>query len=209
MEAERDGLALQALVDPARHHCIKRAVFKGAATPLQRGLLEALCRGMEGRPIQNAGDHAGIELEFSLRDRAGPRHVAGVQQPENADPAFALPTALARGLLADYRRKTGYAETANFFDPPVSASWKALPNEVRMEQLRSALLRHPDGSKLELVRVEGVKRVVVRFAEELSSLEKQACLMRVEADLKARIERELYLYVEPRKDANVLRKEKV
>lgn len=209
VEASEDGGALSALIDASHHHIVVEAAYSGAKDLAQQGLLEWLCGWMAGRPIQDCADHGAIALEFALRDPAQTHHVKGIVQPENADPAFHLPNALIRSLRAQYHALADAGDTANFFDPPCSADWRAKSAEQRLVRIREALGGHPDGRRLEALRVEGSKRVVVRFLEELPSTEKQVCLVRIEDALKKSLEPELQVYLEPLKDMNAMRKGKL
>ncbi len=195
------GVTLMALMDPASHQ-VKRAAFGGAPTDLQRGLLELLCGMLEGKPIQECSDHAVIRLEYVLRDHSQPPPVPGILTPQNADPAFALPTRLVRKLLAEYQRKRSVGDTQNFYDQPASAHWSGLSQSQRIEQLEAALCRHPAGSGVDLVRLEGVKRAVLKFQEELESNTKQERLLKLEEFLKRLLEPTLELYMEPKTDQN-------
>jgi hypothetical protein len=206
-QSAHQGVKLMAAVEPLRH-IVRKAAYQGAAAPAQRGLMETLCELMTGKPILECSDHSVILLEFELRDHSMSRSVPGIMMPENADAMFALPTVLMHGILADYRRKTGFKSIENFYDQPISDSWRALSTEARMQRLREAIAQHPAGRGGELVSLETPKRVVVGFLEDIDGATRQSCLMRLEEHLKRTLERTLQLYVEPKVDQNKLRRPK-
>lgn len=195
---------LTALVDPSTH-VIRKVAHHGAVSDVQRGLLECLCVVIEGRPIQECSDHAVIRVEEHLRDHSRPRVVSGVVLPENASPAFCLLTRLTRELLVQYRQKTGYNDTKNFHDDPASERWRALSADDRLERLRTAVGRHALGDGVEVVSIQGDKRVVVEVGGEFDSAEEQTRLLELERHLKETIEPTLQLYMEPMMDKNKLR----
>jgi len=184
---------------------VKQAGFRGAASPIDRGLLEVLCRIMEGRPIQECADHATIAVEYALRDKSQPSPIRGIVTPENADPAFQLPQALVRRLLAEFRSRTGYAATQNFFDRPARPAWIKLSEPDRIGTIAAAMSSSADAADMELVQMDGLKRVVVRFKSGVSSNQMQDSLVRLEDHLRATVEPTLQLTTQVRRDANVLR----
>jgi hypothetical protein len=201
-EATLEGMTLQALVDRKRR-LVTRAAFSGAASATQRALLEGLARALENKPIQEGADHAVLALEHSLRDPAVPPPVPGVVTPENAGPAFALMQKLARALLADYRARTGYSDTQNFFDRPVGAQWAAHSEAQRLNAVRAAL--EPHAGQVSVVGLDGPKRVVVRFVDSLDSQARQGLLVRLEDHLRKTVEPTLQLTAQTKADVNILR----
>ncbi|MCE9544441.1 MAG: hypothetical protein K8T25_02810 [Planctomycetia bacterium] len=195
---------LSASVD-TKNTVVKQAGFAGTGTAIERGLLEMLCHTIEGRPIQEAADHATIAIEHALRDKKAPPPVVGVVTPENADPAFQLPQQIVRKLLSEYRTRTGYSATRNFFDRPASPTWIKLSPEERCEAIAAVLPKGGDEADVKLVRMDGLKRVVVGFTSELTSHQKQVVLAQLEAALRERVEPSLQVMAQIRADANILR----
>lgn len=204
-QSARQGITLAALIEPKKHS-VQKVAYQGAATEAQRGLLEGLCRWMVGKPILECGDHAVVFLEYEFRDHSMPRPVGGIVTPENADAMFALPTALVRGLLTDYRQKTAFKSIENTYDLPISDAWRKLSQEERMKKIQSEIERHPLGDGVHVERLETPKRVVVGFREGITSADKQARLLKLEDHLKRALEPTLQLYVEPKPDANKIRR---
>lgn len=208
VQASHEGMALQALIHPSTHRVVK-ARYHGAVSEVQRGLLEVLCKVMEGRPVLECSDHAVIYMEYELRDHSRPSPVPGIITPENADPAFALPTLLIRALLAEYRRRTGFRETVNFYEPPPAAQWQALSEKEKIRQIQMALDSSPAGCGVEVQRLEGSKRIVVKFNGEVDSRSKQRRLMQLESYIKVALEPTLQLYMQPKMDENKIRRIKL
>ena len=209
LEAARDGWVLTALVDPATHR-VRAARHRGARKDT-RALLEALCAIMADKPLLECADHAVIRLEHRLRDRAHPRPVAGIVTPESVDPVFAPLTAAVRELLAEYRRRTGYAETENRFDPEPGAAWKALSPEQRLARLQAALdelvaARGLKRGDVVCTRVDLRSRATVEFRAELPAQKKASMMMDLERGLKDTVEPELHLYQEEMHDKNKIRR---
>jgi len=204
-QSSQKGITLAALVEPKKH-VVHKVGYQGATTDTQRGLLEGLCKQMLGKPILECGDHAVVFLEFELRDHSMPRPVGGIVTPENSDAMFALPTTLVRGLLTDYRKKTEFKSIENTYDLPISDAWRKLSQEERVKKIQSEIERHPLGEGVHVERLETPKRVVVGFREGITSADKQGRLMQLEDHLKRALEPTLQLYVEPKPDANKIRR---
>lgn len=199
------GILLAVHIEPSTHTVLK-ARYHGASSDLERGLLEILCGIMEGKPILECSDHAVIYLEHELRDHSQSPPVPGVVTPENADPIFSLPTKLVRSLMAEYRLRTGFASTVNFYDPPSSGPWRALSHDERIGRVQNALDAHPAGRGLEVVSLEGLKRVVVKFNGESDSAVEQRRLIEIENFIKYTIDPALQVYVLPMVDQNKVRR---
>jgi hypothetical protein len=205
VQAEEDGVALSALVD-STSSIVREAVYSGAPSTLQRGLLQTLCGILENKPMQECSDHALIRLEFALRDHSSARPVPGIVQPENADPAFALPLRLVRGLAAAFREKTGRVPAANRYATSAPVAWQELSDAERAAALQAMIDAHPAGGGVHVNQVEGVHRGVVSFEMELDSAGKQARLAQLETWLKEKIDNSFQLLLEARRDQNTLRK---
>jgi hypothetical protein len=209
LSTARDGWVLDAFVDPATHR-VRAARHRGARKET-RALLEGLCAIMEDKPLIECADHAVIRLEYRLRDRARERPVAGVVTPESVEPAFAPLGAAVRELLAEYRRRTGYDETDNRFDPEPSADWKALTAEQRLARIQAALDDLMAGRGLRTgdvvcTRVDRGTRATVEFRAELPARGKAALMMDLERGLKDTVEPVLHLYQEEMHDKNKIRR---
>ncbi|HKW94575.1 MAG TPA: hypothetical protein VJX92_22010, partial [Methylomirabilota bacterium] len=209
LEAGRDGWVLSALVDEATHR-VRSARHRGARGDA-RALLEGLCAVMEDKPLLECADHAVIRLEYRLRDRDRPRPVAGIVTPESVESAFGPLTAAVRELLAEYRRRAGYAETDNRFHPEPSPDWSALSQEQRMARLQAALDRLVAQRGLRpgdvvCTRLDRSTRATLEFRAELPAQKKAGMLMGLERELKSTLEPTIHLYQEEMHDKNKIRR---
>jgi hypothetical protein len=200
----REGITLEALIREATHQVVA-AAFRGVMAAQQRGLMEGLCRVMEGRPIQDCADHAVIAVERAVRDPAHAAPVRGLLTPENADPSFVLVQSLVRDLRAQYARETGFVSTVNFFDAQPSEAWRRLSDDQRMEKLHEAIGTGGWGERLRLLGIQDRKRVVVGFADDVGSGEQQQVLIQLEELLRREVEPTLQLLMQAKSDTNVVR----
>jgi hypothetical protein len=207
IEASHDGVTLAAIVE-AGTHVVTEAAHLGARTQVQRGLLEGLCRGIEGVPLLEAADHGTITLEHQLREPAEGRPVAGVVQPENADEAFLLPHTLIRSLMKAYRELTGYAARRNEYERPPSAEWQALGTEAAMQKISSALASSSWGRGLALVGLQNRRRVVVSFTDDADAASRPSRLLQIEGLLRKTVEPVLEVHLEPKRDELTIRLKK-
>ena len=209
LSTARDGWVLEAFVDPATHR-VRVARHRGARGET-RALLEGLCEMMEDKPLIECADHALIRLEYRLRDRVRERPVAGIVTPESVEPAFGPLSAAVRGLLAEYRHRTGYDEIENRFDPEPSAGWNALTAEQRLARVQTALdglvaqrgLRPGD---VVCTRIDRSTRATVELRAELPARGRAALMMDLERGLKDSVEPVLHLYQEEMHDKNKSRR---
>jgi hypothetical protein len=210
VQASEDGVTLSVLVD-STSSVVRKAVYCGAASTVQRGLFQSLCGILENKPMQECSDHATMRLEFALRGHSAPRPVAGIVQPENADPAFALPHRLVRALAAAFRERTGpgtmypWSATTNRFAPPAPDAWQKLSDAERAVTLQAMIGGHPAGAGLQVNQVEGGHRAVVSFVIELDSAGKQGRLAQLETWLKEEIDDSFQLLLEAKRDQNIAR----
>ena len=206
---DADGATLMLRVRPV-DHVIEAAAHHGAAGPVARTVLDALCAEIEGLPIQEASDHGVIRLEFALRHKAA-IPVPGVVTPGGADPAFRNAEAWLRRAMAAYREITGHAAIDNDFDAGPAAAWRALPRRARLDRLMSACAEvcqaagWPENA-VAVADIEYDVRVVVELRGPLASGDCEAYLMRLERAIKDRVDPRLELYLAERNDANVLRR---
>ena len=202
VSCSESGVELIALV--ARNHSIKYISFQTEVSDDRRHLLELLCQLIEGRPIQDASDHAAMYLEYRLRGRNGHRHLPGIVMPENVAAAFHLPVRLVRGLLETYRGRTGYQQTQNFYDAPPSLQWRRLSEHDRINMIQKAINDHPEGQGIQVVRLEGLQRFIIECIGNSSRT--GSSLLNLEKHVKVSVEPTLHLYLKPRVDQNKLRR---
>jgi hypothetical protein len=191
-------------------HVIVAARHAGAPANL-RPLLDLLCARIEHTPIRDAADHAAIRVEHELRGRGGPRAVAGVVSPDNADPRLRAAAELLRALGRAYCESTGSEFSArNEWEPPPRAEWAAMSDSARCARIQSALdegagtLGIAPGD-LSCVRVEKTTRAILSLGE-VDGRRKPAIVMEAERLLKDRIEPALGVWLEEVSDKNSIRR---
>ena len=107
-----------------------------------------------------------------LAQARGHRPVPGIVTPRSADPCFALPQALVRAALAEYREQTGFADWISTHDAGPAAPWRAMSPAGREAAVRTVLdtFVAAHGGRpgaVELVAVEIDVRLVLRLDDAL------------------------------------------
>jgi hypothetical protein len=203
--AEVDGLTLDAWIDP-HDHLIGAMTCRGARTAVAERLMGALARVCQGLPILEAADHGVIRLECRLRDEHAPRPLPGVVIPEAADPAFAVVARLLRALLADYRRRSGYSETANTFDPLPGAEWTQAEDGKRRRMLEAAIrLGRFASAGVNIVAIEHDVRVVISIDGDQAPIHAPS-MLELERRIKRLVDGRLEVFLTEIKDSNKLRR---
>ena len=208
LSASLSGLTLACRVDLQTHR-ILAVRHEGAPSQAQRGLYRALADAMTGWSIQDASEHALIRTENLLRDRGARPPVAGILQPENVDPCFALPLALVREVYAQYRRKTGYVARANYEDAPAArtgSEWGTSTLPDRIQRIEAAIpeICPETGIRKDAILVKEIaagRKVTVEVRHPDATMQ-QRFLTRLEMDLRARLDPRIELFLEDRADAN-------
>lgn len=206
--ASLDGMTLAIAVDA--RHVIVAAGHSGAVARPDRAVLDVLCDILVGLPVQEAGDHAALRLERTLR-ADGQRPVPGIVLPENADAVFVRPMRLVRDVAAAYAAYSGYAPGRNTFTSRPSAEWLSLPRDDKMRRLGQAIddatesvgLRPGDVAVMD---IEHHVRVTLAFAENVDVAIKPRSIMALERTLRGNLEPALQLFSIELNDANKLRR---
>lgn len=211
-QAEAEGLKLSVSVNRDQHLLITKARWSGEADPLQRGLMNATCKVLEGITLAEASDHGILRLEDLLRDEKLHRPTGGIVIPEKVEPAFALPLELMRGLLADYRQKDPEAGKVNFFVPAFSEHWKGLSEQERIGELARAaegFLRQMELSAdtLSIGHIDEQGRVTVSLKADLDVAFKGEVMLKLERYLDKTLEQNLHLYMSELEDRNAKRRQ--
>jgi len=215
VSADADGFTLAVSVDPVTH-MITGASHVGPDDPIARVMLDLLCDGIRGTPIQEMADHGVQHLMSRLSEAEIARPVKGIVLPQNADPIFDRPLALTRRLLDSYRTATGYTARTNEFSPAPDSAWSRLDNAAKSSAV-SALLERVAAEKgygadtVTLAHIERnilnqEVRVVVQFGPELSAADKPDLARALEQRLKRTLEPRIELYSEELKDKNAIRR---
>ncbi len=209
VEVEIDGVRLSALID-RDGYVIREAAHAGATDRLQRAALDRLCDIVAGLPVQEAAEHAGIRLEYELRDTTVAPPVAGIVQPENVDPIFRLPVALCRALMRACAETAGLHRGENFFDAPPAESWARMSHDARLKALRDEIDRVCrdrgwPADDVEIVEVKDLVKVTLAFHGMLAASDKQPVIWRLERAFK-RLERSVHVFMDELKDQNKIRR---
>lgn len=203
LRAEDHGCTLSLVVD-RETHVIRRAAFTDAP---HAGVMERFCALVEGVPILDAADHGAARLELSLREHRAHRPVAGIVTPRSADPCFALPQALVRAALAEYRAQTGFADWISTHDAGPAAPWRAMSPADREAAVRTVLdtFVAAHGGRpgaVELVAVEIDVRLVLRLDDALLVDGGARLVFELEQALRDAIDPRLEVVLEEIRDRN-------
>lgn len=211
----QDGFVLTVLID-ATSQLILDACHDGPDAPLNRAMLDWFCDVLQDLTVQEASDHAGHRLIARLSAPEAQRPVAGIVLPDNADPLFRLPKAMARQLLVEWRALTGYAGRENAFTTAPDSAWATLAAPARAAAVQSLLeLGEADAGVpaggLRLMAMEPnilghEVRAIVAFAEGVVPDDKPGLARRGELLLKRRLDPHLEVYIEELKDQNAIRR---
>lgn len=206
LSATCDGLVLEAQIDTSNHH-LQAFACRGARSETMRRLVCALSEVLKGLPILEAADHGAIRLEYWLRSLSGGRpHRPGILLPVAMDAAFAFVNCLTRGLLADYREKSGYFERFNDFDPGPGAVWLAADDTQRRDLLTAAFAKAGfDPASIDIVAIEFNVRIVVALKSDLAT-KAASTMLRLERSVKAHVDGRLELFLSELKDSNKIRR---
>ncbi|HYD63863.1 hypothetical protein [Azospirillum sp.] len=207
--AVEGDIALSILVDPTGR-TVTAARHGGAANPVERAILDALCAEIEGTPVADAAEHGLVRVLGALHDPDKGRPVPGILHPGNADPAFASALRLIRALRDRYEEKAGAPQSYNEFDRPPTDAWRALGDAERLGRVTAAVAAFPPGA----MRVLGLEpdlhghpvRAVVGFADGIAAAEKPGLMRALERHLKRTVERSLQTHHAALKDQNAIRR---
>jgi hypothetical protein len=207
VSAKSNGVVLSARLDPSNHRILE-ARHSGCQSETHRALMEALCEQIEGLPIQECSDHAGIRLEHRLRDPQVPRPSQGIVLAETVDAAFRIVVELTRCLLERYREEANYNETANTYVPRPSQEWLGLSNVEKCNRVSAFLSEELKMSGVSALRIDGDRIVVLQFAVSEDGKLRGDLIRRIERELKERLELTLQVHLEPKIDQNKIRQAK-
>ena len=207
VSAKSNGIVLSARLAPSNHRILE-VRHNGCQSETHRALMEALCEQIEGVPIQECSDHAGIRLEHRLRDPQVPRPSQGIVLAETVDAAFRIVVELTRGLLERYREEANYNETANTYVPKPSQAWLGMSPIEKCDRVSTVLSDELKMAGVSALRIDGDRIVVLQFAGLEEGKLRGDQLRRIERELKGRLEPTLQVHLEPKVDQNKIRQAK-
>ncbi|MDC0253309.1 hypothetical protein OAK75_00325 [Bacteriovoracales bacterium] len=206
IRSNMDGMSLFTEVDPEKT-IIRNVSYAGVNNNVYRGLLEGLCRIIDGLPIQEASDHGVIKLEYKLRDSSKTSSVPGIVTLFNMPDEFQKVNSMVRSLLSIFREKVGYNKTKNFYDHGPSKDWRALSQDERIKTLIDCIKNFRSGFcdkkyKIELTDLQKGVKVYVSTSGDVLTGEKPILLREFEDYLQKNVDTRLELYHEEIKDLN-------
>ena len=109
-------------------------------------------------------------------------------------------------MLADYRRTTGFRDSANTFDIEPGPRWMLADDAARRAQLAKAFALGGFGAEdVDVVAIEHDVRVVVSLGGLLAKDPARALAV-LERQMKQRVDGRLELFMQEVKDSNKLRR---
>lgn len=196
---------------PAGRQIVEEARHSGASDPLVLGTLDVFCQVIEGLPLQEAADHGSIHALERIRGDSLAMPVEGILTPRSAGGAFSLCEHLIRDILAQHQAATGDKTTQNFWNPPLSASWRAKSADERLAALQPLVSRfvadnNLNAGDLQITEIEKARRIVVKFGSGLRHEQKPILLMQFERHVRRATGDRLEVYMEEMKDNNQIRR---
>jgi hypothetical protein len=180
----------------------KHLGFHGA----ERGVMDAFCAILIGRPMQEGSEHGVIRLEAALRDPARPIKVKGLMTPEIADPIFALANQLVRQIWKDYVNAQGSAPGRNFWRDPVPQSWLALAPEEKLKQAQIQLTAacREFGLQVDVLvtEIKNDTRLVLSYKQNPEKPDFGRHMIKLERWLRSKMGFEIELQLESIEDRN-------
>jgi hypothetical protein len=210
--ASEGGMTLAVrLTKPGSQWIVTEARYSGAGAEQLRGVLEIFCRCVEDLPLREAADHGAIHALELLRGDASAKSVPGILTPRNAGTAFAYCERLIRAILAEHAAKTGEQGTANFWNPALSATWRAQSDAQRIASLNPIVERfrtrhHLTEDDVWIAEVEKTRRIVVGFGSDVDYRDKPRLLMQLEVEIRRETGDRLELFMSEVKDSNPIRR---
>lgn len=194
-----------------RDASVVEARHLGAGDESVRGVLEVFCAAIEGLPLREAADHGAIHALDRLRGDGLTRPVNGILTPRSAGTAFVCCERLIRAILAQYSTKTGARNTANFWNPALSAGWRAMSDPERAASLQPVIERFRINHQLSdddiwIAAIERVRRIVIGFGVRVDYRDKPTLLMQLELEIRKQTGDKLELFMSEAKDSNPIRR---
>jgi hypothetical protein len=216
MQATEDGISLKLLPSRDERPLVAKARHEGGRSPVERAVLDAVCRRIEGLPLVEAADHGAIRALHDILDPASPGPIKGILRPEIADPAFGVAVRLVRTIVRGHLKWIGVDRQSNFFEMPVSESWAALSSVERVAALNivcdslMAASGYAAGQlhvlDIEPDLLERPVRVTVTFGETVPPAAKPDLIREAERRMKRQLDPALYVLHETLKDNNGIRR---
>lgn len=209
LQVVQEGITFSVLINKD-NHVIEAASHDSSRDQIKLGILNKFCSIIIGCPIQDASEHATVNLEFVLRDRTQEHYMSGIILPKNADPMFFLPQTIIRNLLFIYQKEVGYKVSDNFYTPKSKSDWQSKPSTEQELIIKKCInefcvQKKIPSNSISLMEV-GKYTIVIDVDEELK-LDKGKIYMDMESYIKDFVEESLSVYSLEKKDKNKSRRE--
>ena len=146
-----------------------------------------------------------MNLEYILRDHNKKPDIPGIITLNNIDPIFKTANILLRNLLSDYRVKSNYKSTENFYFSPLSNNWRSLNKSERLELLKNIINESKFYKFAKIERLEGATKLVVSFKDDQTNKVKRNRLLDIENFFSNKLNMNFELYLQAKIDQNKLR----
>lgn len=183
-------------------HEAKHRDFDGA----MKAVMDCFCEILQNRTLQEGADHAGIRLEWRLRDHKMPRKVRGLLTPENSEPLFGIAENMVRHIYTDYLKATGQESKRNFWRDPVPGDWLELAYEDQVKKAQAKLI---EGCRMmglqedvQVVKLLNNTRFVLSYVQDKTKPDFAWAMIKLEKWLREQFHFEVELQLESIEDRN-------
>jgi len=207
--ARRDGaveLKVRVIAGPKGFPVVAEAVASGDDSKV----LDEMCAAITGLPLQEAADHGALHVVEAHRQGQRLPAVAGILTARAAGPAYVRAQGLIRGILADYRAQTGFAETRSTWNPEPAEAWRTKDEAARLADLAKRVAAFCAAKSLPAgaVRVgatEGDFRVTVELGADIPAADQPKLLLDLERALRAGTGNRFEVFLQEMQDKNLVR----
>src|SRR5512145_328000 len=198
------ALTVEVAADAKGAPVVTAARAEGESCPV----LDALCRVVAGLPLQEAADHGVLHVAEADRAQGRLAPVPGILTARAAGPAYVRAQGLIRGIMADYRAATGYAETRSTWNPAATAEWQGKDEATRTAELKTRLADFCAGRGLPadavlLAGTEGDFRVTVEIALDVPAADQPKLLLDLERALRTQTGNRFEVFLQGMQDKNL------
>lgn len=184
-------------------------IYHDGAQGAERAVLEKLCQMASGKPFQEISEHGILFTEHAMREAEVTSAVPGLLFYGNADPAFAAVNTLVRQTYKAYCESVNLSKSPkNFWVSPPQESWKRSSLSERKVKIQKALNDILAEAKFfdlrfEVLNISQETRVTISIqTSQMKSIAVGQALMKVEKELKIRLEPQIELILESTEDRN-------
>lgn len=190
---------------------VHAARHAGARDEALQRLLDVFCHAIEGLPLREAADHGAIHALERLRQESSSLAIRGIVTVRSAGSGFLVCETLIRGVLHEHERRAGPVPIQNFWNPPLSETWRGMDTSARLTALKPIIDEFRAAASLAetdlwLVRIERMARIVIGFGAAVSHDQKPILLRKLESAVRRKTGNRLELYMEEMKDDNTIRR---